>query len=227
MFTVLTLPFQSTGEDKKKFKTRSGDTVKLKDLISEGLERSLQKLKEKERDKVLTEEELKAAQEAVAIGCIKYSDLSHDRNHDYVFSFDRMLDDRGNTAVYLLYALTRIRSIIRNANLPKSVSEIGTEMMLNGSLTLDHPREMKLAKAITNFTDVIVQIVDDLYLHSLCAYLYNLSVVFSEFYDVCYVIEKKDNETKVNLNRVVLCEATARIFETGFYILGIKTVEKM
>lgn len=215
------------GEDKKKFKTRSGDTVKLKDLISEGLERSLQKLKEKERDKVLTEEELKAAQEAVAIGCIKYSDLSHDRNHDYVFSFDRMLDDRGNTAVYLLYALTRIRSIIRNANLPKSVSEIGTEMMLNGSLTLDHPREMKLAKAITNFTDVIVQIVDDLYLHSLCAYLYNLSVVFSEFYDVCYVIEKKDNETKVNLNRVVLCEATARIFETGFYILGIKTVEKM
>lgn len=224
---MLILNFDFLGEDKKKFKTRSGDTVKLKDLINEGLERSLLKLKEKERDKVLTEDELKAAQEAVAIGCIKYSDLSHDRNHDYVFSFDRMLDDRGNTAVYLLYALTRIRSIIRNANLPKSVSEIGAELAATGALTLDHEREMKLAKTILNFTDVIVQIVDDLFPHTLCTYLYNLSVVFSEFYDVCYVIEKKEAETKVNLNRIVLCEATARIFETGFYILGIKTVEKM
>lgn len=216
------------GEDKKKFKTRSGDTVKLKDLINEGLERSLQKLIEKGRDKVLSEAELRQAQEAVAVGCIKYSDLSHDRNHDYIFSFDRMLDDRGNTAVYLLYALTRIRSIIRNAKLDISVSDIGLEMSQNDTLKLDHPREMKLAKFILNFTDVIVQIIDDLFMHSLCKYLYDLSVIFNEFYDQCYVIQKiNENEMKVNYSRIILCEATARIMEASFSILGIKTVEKM
>ncbi|KAJ8922595.1 hypothetical protein NQ315_007625 [Exocentrus adspersus] len=104
------------GEDKKKFKTRSGDTVKLLDLLDEGLRRALDKLKEKGRDKVLTPEELKQAQESVAYGCIKYADLSHNRHLDYVFSFDKMLEDKGNTAVYLLYAITRIRSIARNAN---------------------------------------------------------------------------------------------------------------
>ena len=193
------------------------------------MERSLQKLIEKGRDNVLTKAELKAAQEAIAIGCIKYADLSHDRNHDYVFSFDRMLDDRGNTAVYLLYALTRIRSIIRNANLTKSANDISLELSENNSFQLEHSRELKLAKFILYFTDVIVQIVEDLYLHSLCKYLYDLSVIFNEFYDQCYVIEKiKDsNETKVNLSRIVLCEATARVIQTGLFILGIKTVEKM
>ena len=86
------------GEDKKKFKTRSGDTVRLMDLLEEGLKRAMDKLKDKERDKVLTPEELKAAQMSVAFGCIKYADLSHNRLNDYVFSFDKMLDDRGNTA---------------------------------------------------------------------------------------------------------------------------------
>ena len=188
----------------------------------------MQKLLEKGRDKVLTEAELKAAQEAIAIGCIKYADLSHDRNNDYVFSFDRMLDDRGNTAVYLLYALTRIRSIIRNANLAQSVKDIGLELSANDSLVLDHPREMKLAKFILYFADVIVQIVDDLYLHSLCKYLYDLSVIFNEFYDQCYVISKsEDGQTTINYSRIVLCEATARIMETSLSLLGIKTVDKM
>ena len=218
----------ASGEDKKKFKTRSGDTVRLKDLIDEGLERALVKLKEKERDKVLTPEELSAAQEAVAIGCIKYADLSHDRTQDYLFSFNRMLDDRGNTAVYLLYALTRIRSIIRNAKLEQSVQQL-TEKTPN--LDLSHPREYKLSKFILRFAEVIVQIADDLYLHTLCGYLFELSVVFSEFYDQCYCIEKKvvDGVEKinVNVNRIILCEATARVIETGLSLLGIKTVEKM
>ncbi|XP_054162372.1 arginine--tRNA ligase, cytoplasmic-like [Oppia nitens] len=216
------------GEDKKKFKTRSGDTVRLKDLIDEGLERALNKLKEKERHKVLTPQELKAAQEAIAIGCIKYADLSHDRNHEYVFSFDRMLDDRGNTAVYLLYALTRIRSIIRNANLNESIQELAQK---ETTLNLDHQREYKLAKFILRFAEVILQISDDLYLHTLCNYLFELSVVFSEFYDQCYCIEKTVEDgvekTRVNINRIILCEATARVIETGLSLLGIKSVDKM
>ncbi|XP_027196478.2 uncharacterized protein LOC113790968 [Dermatophagoides pteronyssinus] len=216
------------GEDRKRFKTRSGETVKLKDLINEGLERSRQKLLEKERDKVLTDEEMTIAQKAIAIGCIKYADLSHDRNNDYIFSFDRMLDDKGNTAVYLLYTITRIRSIIRNCNLNRSINDIGQELSKNSSFQLDHPREIKLAKFILNFPDIIIQIVDNLYLHLLCRFLFDLSVIFTEFYDQCYVIEKIDNnETKINLNRVILCEATVKIMETGLKILGIETVEKM
>lgn len=97
------------GEDKKKFKTRSGDTVKLRDLLDEGMKRALDKLVEKNRDKELTPDELKAAQKAIAYGCIKYSDLSHNRTNEYIFSFDKMLEDKGNTAVYMLYAFTRIR----------------------------------------------------------------------------------------------------------------------
>ncbi len=97
------------GEDKKKFKTRSGDTVRLRDLLDEGMNRALVKLKEKEREKLLNEEELKAAQKAIAYGCIKYADLSHNRSNEYIFSFDKMLEDKGNTAVYMLYAYIRIR----------------------------------------------------------------------------------------------------------------------
>ncbi|GIY05979.1 arginine--tRNA ligase, cytoplasmic [Caerostris extrusa] len=178
---------------KKKFKTRSGDTVKLANLLDEGLQKSLQKLKEKKRDEVLTPEELKAAQEAVAYGCIKYADLSHNRVHDYVFSFDRMLDDRGNSAVYLLYSLVRIRSI-----------------------------------AFKIFQEILINVIEELSLHTLCDYLYELSVTFSEFYDNCYIISKESGEIKdVNMSRLLLCEATASIMTTGFHILGLKPVAKM
>lgn len=108
-----------------------------------GLKRALDKLKEKERDKILTPEELKAAQESVAYGCVKYADLSHNRVHEYVFSFDKMLEDKGNTAVYLLYALTRIRSIARLAGVtPSQLSAAAA----NTPVSLDHDKEWKLGK---------------------------------------------------------------------------------
>lgn len=214
------------GEDKKKFKTRSGDTVKLADLLDEGLQRSLQKLHEKEREKALTPEELKRAQEAVAYGCIKYADLSHNRIHEYVFSFDRMLDDRGNTAAYLLYALTRIRSIARNVGL-------SPDALLGGEavpVPVEHPKERKLAKALLRFPEVLAIMLEELYLHPLCDYLFELSQTFSEFYDNCYCIQKDRTTGKVvniNKGRLLLCEATAAVMTKGFCILGIRTVEKM
>lgn len=215
------------GEDKKKFKTRSGETVRLADLLDEGLQRALQKLQEKERDKVLTSEELIAAQEAVAYGCIKYADLSHNRNHEYVFSFDRMLDDRGNTAAYLLYALTRIRSIARTANV--SLEALKTSIQ-STKIELDHPKECKLAKVLLRFPEIILSIHEDLCLHTLCDYLFELSSTFTEFYDNCYCVEK-DRQTgeivKINTSRLLLCEATAAIMSQGFHILGIRTVQKM
>ncbi|KAB5548644.1 hypothetical protein PHYPO_G00057960 [Pangasianodon hypophthalmus] len=215
------------GEDRKKFKTRSGDTVRLMDLLEEGLKRSMDKLKEKERDKVLTPEELIRAQRAVAFGCIKYADLSHNRINDYVFSFDKMLDDRGNTAAYLLYAFTRIRSIARLANIEEAALRKAAETC---EIVLEHEKEWKLGKCILRFPEILQKILDDLLLHTLCDYLYELATTFTEFYDSCYCVEK-DRQTgevvKVNMWRMLLCEATAAVMAKGFDILGLTPVQRM
>ncbi|XP_014609121.1 PREDICTED: arginine--tRNA ligase, cytoplasmic [Polistes canadensis] len=214
------------GEDKKKFKTRSGDTIKLSELLDEGVSRSLQKLKEKGRDKELTEDELKAAQESIAYSCIKYADLSHNRNHEYVFSFDKMLDDKGNTAVYLLYALTRIRSIARNANITREQLKKAVEEV---PISLEHEKEWKLAKVLLKFPDILIKITKDLHLHQLCEYCYEISCAFSEFYDNCYCLEKNQagEIIKVNMGRLLLTEVTAIMMEQCFSILGIKPLERM
>lgn len=215
------------GEDRKKFKTRSGDTVRLIDLLEEGLKRSMDKLKDKERDKVLTPEELEAAQKAVAFGCIKYADLSHNRMNDYIFSFDKMLDDRGNTAAYLLYAFTRIRSIARLANVSDGQLRKAAQ---ETEISLQHEKEWKLGKCILRFPEILQKILDDLLLHTLCDYLYELATTFTEFYDNCYCVEK-DRQTgqivKVNMSRMLLCDATAAVMAKGFDILGIKPVQRM
>ncbi|TNN64640.1 Arginine--tRNA ligase, cytoplasmic [Liparis tanakae] len=215
------------GEDKKKFKTRSGETVRLMDLLDEGLKRSMDKLKEKERDKVLTPEELTKAQRSVAFGCIKYADLSHNRINDYVFSFDKMLDDRGNTAAYLLYAFTRIRSIARLANIDEAALRRAAE---TSEVLLDHDKEWKLAKCILRFPEVLSKILEDLLLHTMSDFLYELATTFTEFYDNCYCVEK-DRQTgevvKVNMWRMLLCDATASVMAKCFDILGINPVGRM
>uniref|UniRef100_A0A1Y1NH99 Probable arginine--tRNA ligase, cytoplasmic n=1 Tax=Photinus pyralis TaxID=7054 RepID=A0A1Y1NH99_PHOPY len=214
------------GEDKKKLKTRSGDTIRLCDLLDEGLRRALDKLKDKNRHQVLTAEELKKAQESVAYGCIKYADLSHNLNNDYIFSFDKMLEDKGNTAVYLLYAYTRICSIARNANYtPEKVKELINAV----SISLDHEKEWKLGKVLLRFPDVLVKITQDLLLHHLCEYLYEVAVSFTEFYDSCYCIEKDSSGDiiKVDDSRILLTEVTAMIMAKCFHLLGLNPVSKM
>lgn len=210
-------------EEGKRLKTRCGKAVRLKDLLDEGLERALAKLKEKGRDVELNEEEMTAAQEAIAYGCIKYNDLCKDRTHAYKFTFDRMLEDRGNTAVYLLYSLTRIKSIIRKANLDKPIEEL-----IKNGVKIVHPKEIKLAKHILKLPEVIHDITRTLQPHQLCSYIYDLSCAFSEFYENCYCIEKGDNEEmKVNIDRILLCSATAKALELGLTLLGIQSIEKM
>merc|ERR1712112_630579 len=213
------------GEDKKKFKTRSGDTVRLVELLDEGLKRSKDKLLEKEREKVLSEDELLAAQTNVAYGCIKYADLSHNRNHEYIFSFDKMLDDRGNTAAYMLYAYTRIRSIARTAN----VTEKQLEEAKKEGIKLEHEKEIKLGKLLLRFGEVIHRMTEDLLLHSLCEFMYEVANTFTEFYEKCYCVEKdkSGNIVKINWARILLCEATASVLFTCFSILGLKPVQKM
>lgn len=217
---------QVLGEDRKKFKTRSGETIKLVKLLDEGLKRSLDKLVEKERDKHLTPEELKLAQEAVAYGCIKYADLSHNRTNDYVFSFDKMLEDKGNTAVYLLYAYTRIKSIARNALLSEEQLEKGRKEL---KPSLEHEKEWKLGKVLIRFAETILKMEKDLCIHSLCEYLYEIASTFTEFYDVCYCVEKDQTGKiiKIDLERVLLCEVTALVMARCFDILGLTPVSKM
>lgn len=195
-------------------------------FFHQGLRRTLQKLQEKERDKVLTEEELKIAQESVAYSCIKYADLVHNRNHEYVFSFDKMLEDKGNTAVYLLYALTRIRSIARTANITQDELR---KRAHDTPISLEHEKEWKLAKILLKFPDVILGIAEDMHLHQLCDFCYDISCAFTEFYDKCYCIEKNETGEIVNVNmgRLLLTEVTAIILEKCFSLLGLKPVAKM
>ncbi|XP_043659456.1 probable arginine--tRNA ligase, cytoplasmic [Drosophila teissieri] len=214
------------GEDGKKFKTRSGDTVKLADLLDEGMKRSLLQLESRGRDKVLTPQELKDAQESLAYGCIKYSDLCHNRISDYIFSFDKMLEDRGNTAVYLLYTYTRICSIARNcgedfSNLP--------EILKKTNIVLAHEKEWKLAKTLLKLHDILIKCSRELFLHFLCEFCFEVCTVFTEFYDSCYCIEKnkQGDIIAVNHSRILLCEATAAVLRQCFYILGLKPVSKM
>lgn len=139
----------------------------------------------------------------------------------------QMLEDKGNTAVYLLYAFTRIKSIARNcggdyANNIKAIAE-------KNAISLEHEKEFKLAKVILKFSDVIEKVTADLSLHHLCEFVYELSTTFSEFYDVCYCIEKNNagEIVKINTSRVLLAECTAMILDKCFYILGLKPVWKI
>ena len=218
------------GEDNKKFKTRSGETVRLVDLLDEGLKRCGEKLKENGRVNELTEAEQEKVKSAVAYGCIKYADLSHDRTNDYVFSFDRMLEDKGNTAAYLLYAYTRIRSIANKAGVSQQeLKEFAENSLKNDGVEISHPKEMELAKKISKFPTVVNATVVNLKPHVMCEYLYELSKTFTEFYNACYCIQvdEKTGESEIHMNRLCLCEATAKVMKSLFKILGLQTVEKM
>jgi len=214
------------GEDKKKFKTRSGDTVRLVELLDEGLKRSREKLVEKERHKVLNEEELLAAETNLAYGCIKYADLSHNRIADYIFSFDKMLEDKGNTACYMLYAYTRIRSIARTALVTE---EQLLEARKDVGVKLEHEKEIKLGKLLLRMSEVVARMSEDLLLHPLCEFMYEVANTFTEFYESCYCVEKNKEGVivKKNWSRILLCEATATVLKTCFHILGLKPVQKM
>ena len=203
------------GEDGKPFKTRSGDTVKLKDLLDEAEERAMRLVTEK--DPELPEEERTAVARAVGIGAVKYSDLAKDRTSDYVFSWDRALAMDGNTAPYLQYAYARIRSIFRKAGLD-SRSVTGVE------LKLESPYETGLAKHILRLGEVIDLVGRELKPHHLCGYLYELATRFSSFYENCPVLQS-DEPTRSS--RLLLCDATARAMAAGLDLLGIDHPEQM
>ncbi len=200
------------GKDGKPFKTRSGGTVKLKDLLDEAESRVEQLLQQ--RGSTLEGEERAQVVRNIAIGAVKYADLSKNRLTDYVFDWDLMLSFEGNTAPYLQYAYSRIRSIFRKATLSA------------GPIVLSSDAENELASKLSAFPEAVAQVVDKAMPHLLCTYLYELSGTFMRFYEACPVL-KAGVGPELAQSRLSLCELTARVLRQGLSLLGINVMEQM
>ncbi len=205
------------GDDGKPFKTRSGDTVKLGDLLDEAVERAYKTVCEKSAE--LPEAQRKEIARVVGLGAVKYADLLPNRQSDYVFSWDKMLALQGNTAPYLLYAYARIKSIFRK-------SESGQSLVTRQSpLALAAPEEITLANHLLNFGITLEAIAEELRPNYLCNYLFELAGKFTSFYENCPVLKAEDAVTRDS--RLALCDLTARVLKQGLETLGIETVEQM
>ncbi|OIW04888.1 hypothetical protein TanjilG_24004 [Lupinus angustifolius] len=205
------------GEDGKRFRTRNTDVVRLVDLLDEAKSRSKTAVLERDAAKDWPEEEVEKTAQAVGYGAVKYADLKNNRLSNYTFNFDQMLNDKGNTAVYLLYAHARICSIIR-----KSGKDI-EELKKNGKIVLDHEGERALGLHLVQFSEVVEEACTNLLPNTLCDYLYNLSDIFTKkFYSNCQVIGSSEETS-----RLLLCEATATVMRKCFYLLGIEPVYKI
>ena len=204
------------GKDGKPFKTRTGGTVKLADLLDEAIERATVLINEKNTN--LSNDEKEAVIEAVGIGAVKYADLSKNRTTDYVFDWDNMLSFEGNTAPYMQYAYTRIRSIFNK-------TDINSTALLAAPLTLEDDKERSLAIKLLQFEEAVQTVGKEGTPHVLCAYLYELAGIFSSFYEHCPILNAEDEAVK--LSRLKLALLTEKTLKQGLELLGIKTVEKM
>ena len=204
------------GKDGKPFKTRSGGTVKLADLLVEAVERAERLIREKNTD--LDDQEINLIARKVGIGAVKYADLSKTRTNDYIFDWDAMMSFEGNTAPYLQYAYTRIRSIFRKAGIdPQSFS---------AEINIVEPQEKTLTMKLLQFEEIIDQVASEGYPHILCNYVYELASAFMSFYEQCPVL--KDDVAKETQNsRLQLSKQTSETIAQGLDLLGIEVMEKM
>ena len=205
------------GEDGKPFKTRSGDTVRLSDLLDEAEERALKLVSDKNPE--LPEAQKREIARVVGLGAVKYADLLPNRQSDYVFSWDKLLALNGNTAPYLQYAYARIRSIFRKGNVDEnSWKATATKPVLK------EPQELALAKHLLNFGIVLEAAAEEYRPNYLCNYLYELAGNFTSFYENCPVLKADE---PIRSSRLLLCDVTARVIKQGLELLGIETLEQM
>jgi arginyl-tRNA synthetase len=200
------------GDDGKPFKTRSGDTVKLAELLAEATQLAFNLVTEKSPE--LPEADRRAVAQVVGIGAIKYFDLAKNRSTDYVFDWSSMLSFEGNTAPYLQYAYTRIRSVLRRAG----------DWDVNGKVHLEDPAERQLALQLARFSDAVLAVAQDALPNYLCTYLYELAAALMRFYEACPVVSAT-GETRTS--RLQLCRLTADTLRTGLGLLGIEVLEAM
>jgi arginyl-tRNA synthetase len=209
------------GEDGTPFKTRTGGTVKLKDLLEEAVQRAQTVVEEKNPD--LPAEQKAAIARAVGIGAVKYADYSNNRNSDYIFSFDKMLAMEGNTAPYMQYAYARIKSIERKA----AGKDVDIESQLTGitSLNFTDNAEKDLGKLLIRYDQAIDAAAGECRPNYLTGYLYDLAQAFSRFYNACPVLQADAGQQPL---RLLLCDITARTIRHGLSkLLGIDVVEQM
>jgi len=210
------VPFGNVlGTDHKMLRSRSGQAVKLIELLDEAVERAERAVAEKNPD--LPPDERAAVARAVGIGAVKYADLSTDRIKDYVFDWDRMLSFDGNTGPYLLYAHARIRSIFRRAGVDRAGVQAVTP-------TLEAPEERALALGILGFEAAVRETLERWAPHRLCTYLFDLASTFTEFYEACPVLR---SEEPLRTSRLALADLTARVLASGLGLLGIEAPERM
>jgi arginyl-tRNA synthetase len=203
------------GADRKMFKTRSGETVRLTDLLNEGEQRALATVSERNLDLDLETRQTLARQ--ISLAAIKYADLSNDRIKDYVLDWSQMLAFEGNTGPYLQYAHARIRAIFRKLDPDESVSA--------DAIRIEHPNEKALALALVGFDTAVRSVADGLEPHKLCSYLYELASTFTSFYEACPVLRADTSEARAS--RLALADLTARTLARGLDLLGIEVPARM
>ncbi len=210
------------GDDGKKLKTRSGETVRLRDLLDEAVQRAQADLDTRfaADDRSESPEFRSEVSQAVGLGAVKYADLSQNRTSNYMFSYDKMLALQGNTAPYLLYAYVRVQGISRKgqidfqAELPETLAD----------LQLEEDSEQTLMKHILQLEDVILEVARDLFPNRLCQYLFELSQKFNQFYDRCPILQAEEPQ---RTSRLLLAALTAQILKLGLSLLGISVLERM
>jgi arginyl-tRNA synthetase len=208
------------GEDGKKLKTRSGETVRLKDLLAEAVNRAKTDLKQRleAEDRSETSEFIDHVSQIVGLSAVKYADLSQNRTSDYIFSFDKMLALQGNTAPYLLYAYVRIQGISRKGGI--DFNQVGE----SAKIILETEEELVLAKHLLQLESLINTVAEELMPNRLCQYLFELSQKFNQFYDQCPVLKAEEPQ---RTSRLGLCDLTAHTLKLGLSLLGISVLERM
>jgi len=205
------------GEDGKKLKTRSGETIRLVDLLDEAIQRAKKNLQDRLKAESRSESEtfIDVVSTTVGIAAIKYADLSQNRVSNYQFSFDKMLSLQGNTAPYLLYALVRIAGISRKG---------GDLNISSQNIIFKEPQEWTLIRKLLQLDCVISEVEKELLPSRLCGYLFELSQIFNRFYDQIPILQASE---PYKTSRLALCSITADTLKLGMNLLGIPTLERM
>jgi arginyl-tRNA synthetase len=201
------------GEDGKMFKTRSGETVGLLEVIDEAIERA--RAAAEEKNQTLADAEKDEIARIIGGGAVKYAELSQNRLTDYKFAWDKMLSMQGNTAPYLINAYVRTRSIFR---------KLEGSVQLTNDCALTEPAEIALAMKLAQFAEATHDVLEDHRPNTLATYLYELANTYHSFYEACHVL---NSEGTVRNTRLMLCEATGRVLKQGLGLLGIQTTERM
>jgi arginyl-tRNA synthetase len=214
------------GEDGKKFATRSGDTVKLKDLLNEAIRIAGDDMKARRQDQSEIEgsKVIDDTIKAVGIGAVKYADLSMNRESNYRFSYERMLSLNGNTAPYMLYSYARICGIVRKAT-EQQQAENNMVWPKPAKIVITDSSELTLIRNLVKLPDVLADVEASLYPNKLCEFLFETSQMFNKFYESCSVNNAETSELKAS--RLTLCTVTAATIKLSMNLLGIHVVERL